>query len=213
LKISYLNGSPKKKASMSANILNAMEKRLAGTESIWLTGSAREAAAELLSCDALVMAFPLYVDGIPSHLLRFLEELERALSRPVSDPATPADDPPKSVKLYSIINCGFMEPENAQIAIDMIDRWRQKSGLVAGQTAAFGGGGMGPSLKIGRGAGKNYGKALDAMTENIKNESTETPILTSANIPRSLYMKVAHFHWRAAARKRGLKPKELYRRP
>lgn len=28
-------------------------------------------------CDALIFAFPLYVDSIPSHMLRFLIELEK----------------------------------------------------------------------------------------------------------------------------------------
>jgi hypothetical protein len=201
LKIVYLNGSPKEKASMSANILSAMERRLTGAESIRIDGS----EARIPFCDALVMAFPLYVDGIPSHLLRLLEALEHASHRSVNQAARPA-------KLYFIINCGFMEPENAEIAIDMIGLWRQKSGLSPGQAVVFGGGSMRPSLKIGLGPSRNYKRALDALAENIKNRSAGAPILTSVNVSRFLYIKAAHRGFRAAAGKRGLKIDDLYGR-
>jgi hypothetical protein len=204
-----LNGSPKPKASTSANILTALEERLAGNEVVRLRasiGSVPDAASHLLSCDALVIAFPLYVDSIPSHVIRFLEGLEQVCaSAPVARI--------REVKLYAMINCGFMEPEHAAIAVDMVKFWCAKVGFTFGRAAAFGGGGMGLSVKIGYGPGKNYGLALDDLAGDIKAGRGGETIRTKMNFPRFLYIKAAHHGWRKAARKRGLKAGELYRRP
>jgi hypothetical protein len=213
--------------------------------------SAEEAALQLPSCDALVVAFPLYVDSIPSHLVGFLEKTEHALRRMVansgdhgsialqkkdasrgSDAEDAARIPDaekakrisdaedvkqvshlKGTVLYVAVNCGFMEPEHTEVVADMMRLWCETCGLSFGRMAAFGGGGMGPSLPIGRGPGKDYGVALDALASDIKEKGTGEPILTRVNIPRCFYIKVAHSGWRKAVRKRGLKARDLYRRP
>jgi hypothetical protein len=220
LRIAYLNGSPKKQASASANILGAMEERLAEHDAVRLrvpSDSVTETASQFASLDALVLAFPLYVDGIPAHLLGFLEALERALYPTFSAPdasETPVRNPDlKAVKLYVLINCGFMEPEHTEVAVDMIKLWCERVGFIFGRAASFGGGGMASSLKIGRGPGKDYGAALDALAEDVTAGRGGETILTRVNIPRSLYIKGAHYGWRRAARKRGVKVRDLYRRP
>ena len=81
MRVALINGSPKRKNSASEVILGYLTDLLKqehelinihlnsptpGTEELGL----------ILGCDAAVWAFPLYVDGIPSHLIPSLLQLQ-----------------------------------------------------------------------------------------------------------------------------------------
>ena len=55
----------------------------------------------------MLLVFPLYVDGIPAPLLRLLEAMERYAFR-------------KKPTVHVVLNCGFLEAEQNQIASDQI---------------------------------------------------------------------------------------------
>lgn len=67
--------------------------------------------AKIQSSDALIFAFPLYIDSIPSHLLRELLVLEQ---RGFQE---------KKTKVYCIINNGFFEGEQNHVAIEQMKLW------------------------------------------------------------------------------------------
>ena len=77
MKIALINGSPKSKQSSSEAILNDLQTCLSKDIEVdnysfrksFLTKDEIEA---LVNFDVLVFAFPLYVDGVPSHLLNCL---------------------------------------------------------------------------------------------------------------------------------------------
>lgn len=89
-----INGSPKRRDSSSGALLDDLRSLLdPGTETAVMTVTATHPAAssaytgmrwepspedvkQLSGLSFLVLSFPLYVDGIPSHLLSFLTELE-----------------------------------------------------------------------------------------------------------------------------------------
>ena len=53
------------------------------------------------------MVFPLYVNSLPVELLAFLEEVQR--------------NPPKNKpRLSVLINCGFLEPGQNDVAVDIL---------------------------------------------------------------------------------------------
>lgn len=238
--IAFICGSPKTRKSMSQNLLTALSMRLVTEGAIeptalpaedsasaaclpgagkdpaaddgalsdqaypasapWLSVAGNDPSADagvLASRDVIILAFPLYVDGIPSQLLRYMEGLGRLQGK----------------KLYCLINCGFMEPEHMDIAMEMIRLWCAETGMAFMGGCAFGGGGIGPNLKIGKGPGHNYGKALDQLAKNIAAERFGEIIKTRINMPKKLYIFGAHRGWKSAAKKRGLRPKELYGAP
>lgn len=57
---------------------------------------------QLPAADALVFSCPLYVDGIPAHLLSCLVKLEELLSK-----STHPEN--HAVRVYALVNCGFYE--------------------------------------------------------------------------------------------------------
>jgi len=80
MKIILINGSPKKGDSASELIINALCQRLSSSSKYVALSAMKVSKAEfieeIINVDAIVIVFPLYVDGIPSHLLRVLCELK-----------------------------------------------------------------------------------------------------------------------------------------
>lgn len=75
----------------------------------------------------VLLVFPLYADGIPVTLLNFLTHMERTL---------PQVKPTISV----LINCGFYEPEQNDVAVEMIGIFCQQTGCPLGSVLKIGSG-------------------------------------------------------------------------
>lgn len=78
MRTTFINGSPKTKNSASAYLLQEL-KSLLEQDGIIVTdynfnkpSLSKEEMAQLKDYDIFVFSFPLYVDGIPSHLLNCL---------------------------------------------------------------------------------------------------------------------------------------------
>lgn len=162
--IGLINGSPKIKNSNSEYLLNELKKLILDENKI-IEFDAKKAIStqdydQILNCDALVFAFPIYVDGIPSHLLNTLVELEEYSKLKNTS----------NTMVYTIANCGFYEGAQNSIAIDMMKNWCKKSNLIWGQGIGTGAGEMIGSIKdvpLGHGPKKNLGKTLDILATNI----------------------------------------------
>jgi hypothetical protein len=106
-----------------------------------------------------------------------------------------------------------MDKDYPEIAIEMILLWCNRTGFAFGRAVGFCGGGMGPSLTIGKGPGTALGKALTKLTDDIRTGEVGDTILTKPAFPRFLYNMSGNQGWQKAARKRGLKKKDLHRQP
>ena len=107
MKISFINGSPKIGTSCSGTLLNQLQKdllnkgaQIISTEDFFVYRINKAPLsdaniAEIIKSDIIVVAFPLYVDGIPSHMLAALYQLEEAFLK-VSEP--------QKTLFYGIIN-------------------------------------------------------------------------------------------------------------
>lgn len=200
MNILLVNGSPKMEESASAYILNMLRKKLASA-SVCTWANIRQngvLAEEIKSCDAVVLAFPLYVDGIPAHLLQKLEQSQDQLQLSGF-----------KAKVYVIVNSGFFEARQNRIALDMMAEWCKACSLDWGQGLGLGCGPMADASPVGQGTAKDLGYALDSMAEAIlKGESGEN-LYAQPNFPRRLYRRMAHMGWRLEARKNGLNQSEL----
>lgn len=211
MKIAFINGSPKVKDSASGCILTELKAFLeneSNTISEYYFRKSQLSTDEikqLTECDILVFAFPLYVDGIPSHLLNCLIQLETFF----------ASIKEKEIIVYSLVNCGFFEAHQNELAIEMMENWCTKAGLKWGQGIAIGAGGMVPMMKntpVGRGPKKNLDKAFKQLSNNILKCTTAENIYVTANFPRFLYKFAAEMGWRQFGKANGLKRKDLFLR-
>ena len=81
MKICMISGSLRKKGSNSMYILSQLKEMFDGKNTITLFSSdtfvkKEHDIADAFDCDALIIAFPLYVDGIPSNFIVFMEQAE-----------------------------------------------------------------------------------------------------------------------------------------
>lgn len=211
MNIALINGSPKVKDSASGCILQELKPFLERDSNTIYEYSFRKPDLgtidinHISECNALVFAFPLYVDGILSHLLSCLVKLEE-LFLSIKD---------KDVIVYSIANCGFYEGHQNALALEIIENWCAKTGLRWGQGIGMGAGGMlisTQNVPIGKGPKKSLGTALSQFSNNILIRASDENLFITANFPRFLYKLAAEMGWRHSIKANGLKKKDLFLR-
>ncbi|MHC1770364.1 MAG: hypothetical protein AB9907_01285 [Flexilinea sp.] len=208
MKIALINGSPRGDKSASAALITYLKTLLPDEyEKIdfhFRTPGLNDQDLErIFDSDVLVFAFPLYVDGLPSHLIHCLYQMETAFKA----------GPPQNRMVYALVNCGFFEGHQTAIALDIIKNWCEKAKLSWGQGAGFGGGGMIPMLSgvpYGKGPTKNFSITLNTIAGNIVSGTTAENLFVSPNFPRFAYKMAAEMGWRGQIKANGLKRKDLF---
>ena len=158
---------------------------------------------EIYNSDVLIFIFPLYVDGIPSNLLKLLVNFEK---ENVVRPET---------KIYCIVNNGFYEGKQNFLALLHMKNWCKKVKAKWGQGIGIGSGELLPylkNLKLGQGPLRNLEKTLNILSRNILTLNSDKNIYITPNWPRSLYFIQGSFSWILKARKNNIKIRELFKK-
>ena len=207
MKISIINGSPKAIKSNSEILGNYLSSLLKDNEiKKYYSISFRlndENKNEIYNSDVLIFLFPLYVDGIPSNLLKLFVEFEK---EKVIKYGT---------KIYCIVNNGFYEGKQNRLAILQIKNWCEKVNAIWGQGIGVGAGELLPYLKkypLGQGPLKNLGKVLDEFSANIITLKSDEDIYINPNWLKSLYFFQGTISWILKGRKNNLRVRELFRK-
>lgn len=214
MNILLTSGSPKKdsnpkiSSSASKTVLLGLGQYLvdmAEPDSVITHRNALDAdfAEKAAACDVLVLAFPLYVDGVPSHLLNVMEQLER--ERILSG----------ETAVYAVVNCGFYEGEQCELALEMAKHWCDRCGAVWSGGLGFGGGGgldMMDMAPMGYGPKKNLGDELKALADAVVKGDSIGFRFSHINFPAFMYKLGAQSMWRTRAKHNGLKRADLSKR-
>lgn len=208
MKISIINGSPKLGASTSGLMIEYFVPLIRDNEitiyNICKKDLTEAQFTDLQNSEVLIFAFPLYIDSIPAHLLRFLIELEKQ------------GFTNNSATVYCIINNGFFEGKQNHVAFSIMKNWCKTVGLKWGQAVGLGAGEMLPFLQdipLGHGPNKNMGKAFEELACNIMALESGMNLFVSPNFPRFLWKICASLYvWYPRAKKNGLKRKGLFKR-
>ena len=210
MRISIINGSPRFKQNISGLLIKEIILELGeegkNVEEYHLNRrNIDKEKIENISCsDAIIFAFPLYVDSLPALVLEFLVEMEKNQNKIMDGAPT----------IYCVINNGFFEGRQNHIAIKQMQHWCKKMNFIWGQGIGVGAGEMLPALSkvpLGKGPKKNLGEAIQRLCFNIKNLKTDENILFSPNYFRFLWKFQADLFWILKARDNGLKIRELYK--
>lgn len=122
MNVLLLNGSPKRKFRDSEYFLNLLKLRLTGCswEERKIGGPANDAEifAEFTKADAVVFAMPVYLDAVPSHVLRFLREAEKFCRENNC-----------RFRVYGIANCGFFEGKQTRNLMNVMSCWCGRAGV------------------------------------------------------------------------------------
>ena len=209
MKISLINGSPKVKSSASGALIEDLKGYLGEKAEVVEVGChtatlTKEVIEKMAETEAWVFVYPLYVDGIPGHLLSCLIQLEQArLQNP-------------QIHIYGIVNCGFYEGVQAELSLKLLRNWSLKAGFVWSGGVGIGGGGglaMMPKLEPGHGPKAPIDKALKAFSETILRKAVHENCYVSVAFPRFLYKMGAQIGWRQMIKANGGKAKDLGKIP
>ena len=207
MKIIIINGSPKTVKSNSEILGNYLfpllkENNIKKYYSIYFQLNDKT-KNEIYNSDVLIFIFPLYVDGIPSNLLKLLVKFEK---ENVVRPET---------KIYCIVNNGFYEGKQNFLALLHMKNWCKKVNAKWGQGIGIGSGELLPYLKkfkLGQGPLKNLEKILNRVSRNILTLNSDKNIYINPNWPKILYFIQGSFSWILKARKNNLKIQELFKK-
>jgi len=210
MKISIINGSQKTGESNTGHILEKLKVLLNQTYEInifncGLKQLTDEMLNKIIITDVIILVFPLFVHSLPSNTLKMLIELENMIKRQKKN----------DLIIYTIINNGFYEGKQNNIAFDIIKNWCEHTGVM------FGGG-------IGQGAGemisrtkhlpkdkdlfKSLNCALQIMAENINTKKPMEIQYLSPNFPKFLWRFMAVRNWNNLAKNNGLSKKDVLKR-
>ena len=101
MKTVFINGSPKKKLSVSSYLLGIVRLLVKGKvvkEQVRNSGDYERVLNSIVDADNVVFGLPLYVDGVPSHMLAFMKAME-----------TFCIDKNIQLNVYVVSNGGFIE--------------------------------------------------------------------------------------------------------
>ena len=135
MKALIINGSPKQKSSTSQFLGRLMGCLLVRCQvqyaSIRTKNEYPMILEQLKEIDALILTVPLYVDGIPSHVLEFLQEAEKFCLENNC-----------RFTMYVISNNGFIEGAHNKVHLKMYECWCRHAGITWGGGVGIGGGEM-----------------------------------------------------------------------
>lgn len=162
-----------------------------------VNGSAREALVESLdACDLVLLATPLYFDGLPSHVLALLEAVRDHRRR---FPLAP------SLAMAAILNCGTPDAHQADSALAMCAlaardaRLGWRGGLAFGEGDAIGGREL---ASIGE---RGYAAAMDVAADALARDAAILPeaaaLAARPLMPEGRYTLLGNAGWLVTARR------------
>ena len=211
-KIILLNSSLRGDNANTRKFLNRMAERMEGKAEIINIGTYMSKQDELISllssAGKIVLGMPMYVDGVPSALLRIMEGLEKYSKN---------TDRNNERKVYAVINMGLYESVQIKNIFTQVKKWSDICGYDYSGGIGIGAGEMNGNFASApsgsKGPAKNANDGLDKMTDIIiKSEKMEDVYADAYKFPRKLYMFLANLSWPMDGKKNGLTKKDLYRR-
>lgn len=140
MKTVFINGSPKKKLSVSSYLLGIIRLFVRGevvTKQVRNQGDHAGVLESIKDADTVVFGMPLYVDGVPSHMLTFLKDME-CFCRENNI----------RLKVYALSNGGFIEGRQNEALMQVLSNFCKRSNLEWCGGIGIGGGVMLNVLRI-----------------------------------------------------------------
>lgn len=203
MKLAFINASPKPKNTVSGNLLHILAQFLQPQQPlpVFRLQTVHPCPAvlnRLADYSTLVLAFPVYLDALPAHLICILEQLA-----PILRPGT---------RVYTLANCGFYEGEQTIGCHRIVKNWCSKNSFCYAGGVGVGGSGsiwLLKKLPAFLGLRRSLDRALSALALAILQQRLLPVVYATVNYPRFCYLLGAELSWNQKGRKHGLSPQEL----
>ena len=206
-KVILLNGSMRSVNGNSAKLARTLSDRLSSeTEIIDLRSYLKDMDALISRLDgsqAIVLCVPLYVDGLPSQVIKLMEQMEKRGAG--------------NKRIYLLANMGLYESSQLDNLFGAVKQWCSKTGSeYCGGLGISAGELMGTlmeSIPFSRGTTKKASQGMDHLVRSIDNAEAMADIYAEPfAFPRWLYVWIANINWNRTSRKNGIKPKDMFTR-
>lgn len=207
-KVILLNASMRSVNGNSAKLARKLSSKLEKeTEIVALKqymGKMPELLGVLEKASSIVLCMPLYVDGLPSQLIRLMETAQREYRG-------------QAKRIYVLANMGLYESRQLVNLFDAVRQWCGRMdfsycgglGVSAGELVGV----LMEHIPFNLGPTKNIAKNMDRLAAAINSGGAVEDLYAEPFcFPRALYILIANTNWNTTAKKNGLKPAELYRR-
>ena len=207
-KLIVLNASMRTKDGNGAKLAVELQKKLKTRSKIvnlsaYLNKS-DELIENLLSYSRIVLCMPLYVDGLPSQMIRLMEKMEKGYR---------AHDK----KIYVLANMGLYESEQLINLFTAVKRWCEIMdfaysgglGIASGELV----GGFLDFSRLDKWPLRQIYKGMNDFASAIDDDKVIDDIYTGTySFPRWLYIAIANSGWKRMGKANGITEKDLYRR-
>lgn len=192
-KIIILNGSPRAPKSNS-KIYSEIFMKKTGEQTEYFNISKKnhiELCQKLKGCSHILFVFPLYADGVPVTLLNFLKALE--------------NNPPKNKPAVSImINCGFMEPQQNNVAVRIMEMFCKRNGYKLGSVLKIASGEaiLATPFKI------MVSSKIKKLADSISKENY-TQLQVTMPISKKMFLRASTKYWENYGKRNGVTREEM----
>lgn len=202
-----LNGSPRRENSLSlANHLADLlsQKGIQCSTAHTFRDSIDTLRSAMSEADLVVLSFPLYVDSLPGSLTEVLEQVAGQFTAE------------NGQALAAIVNCGFPESGQAEVALGIVERFAAKTGfrwlggLAMGAGSAMAGRSVSDCGGMVRNVAAGLALAADELAQGREISPEAVRLVGLPLFPHLLYRVMAGQQFRGQARKNGVK---IYARP
>lgn len=179
-----ISGSPKPFNSNSMSFLKTLSEKLDKYKIYELKNDKHDDILDnIKKSDAIVFAFPLYVDSPTSITLSFLDYL---MDKKINL---------KNKLIYVIVNCGFREGEQNITAVNIIKNWCNKIKATYASSLMIGAGEIVGKEKF-KFVSKKALRCLNRFINNIKLKQKGEDIITTMDLLNNkLYCYFANKSW------------------
>ena len=186
--ILILNGSPRAPRSNSKEYARLVAQQCSmETEYGDITKKNHlELCQKLEGFTDVLFVFPLYADGIPVTLLNFLKTLEE-------------NPPQKKPTLSVLINCGFLEPEQNDVAVEMVRLFAKQAGYLFGSALEIGSGEAILSTPFRFLVERKLKKLAKAIAQG-----KPCSMKVTMPLPKRLFLKASSAYWEEYGKKNGI---------
>ena len=206
-KLMLLNGSMRALNGNSAKLALRLADRLKRDAEIVnlrdYLGKLPQLVALVQAADDLVICTPLYLDGLPSQVIRFMEVAQREYQGP-------------SKRIYVLANMGLYESKQLVNLFSAVRQWCDGMGFdYSGGLGVSAGelvGVLMQSLPFSIGFTRNVARGMKRLADAIDKRTTVPDICAEPFcFPRWLYIWIANHGWKQMAKANGIAIKDLYR--
>ena len=206
-KVILLNGSMRNINGNSARLARTLASRLSSDAEIidlkTYLNDMNGLISTLGGSNAVVLCVPLYVDGLPSQIIKLMERMEKYRIG--------------SKRIYLLANMGLYESSQLDNLFGAVKRWCVKAdheycgglGISAGELM----GTLMETIPFNKGTTKKASQGMDRLVSAIDSGEAMADIYAEPfAFPRWLYVWIANTNWNRTSRKNGIKPKDMFTR-